>query len=102
MEDQSSQGDKENTPDPISLKEVKEDSFQEESSKKSSKESDVRTVKVKWDHFIKMKRRQFLDDYKILTEIGRGGYGSVYRVVMKNGNILRAAKKISKNKLKDN
>ena len=62
----------------------------------------MRTVKVKWDHFIKMKRRQFLDDYKILTEIGRGGYGSVYRVIMKNGNILRAAKKISKNKLKDN
>lgn len=39
-------------------------------------------------------------DYNVVKEIGRGGFGCVYKVVMKNGNICRAAKKIQKNKLK--
>lgn len=47
-----------------------------------------------------MKKRNFSDDYKILNEIGRGGFGCVYKVVMKNTEIFRAAKKINKKKLK--
>lgn len=48
-----------------------------------------------------MKKKNFLNDYKILNEIGRGGFGSVYRVSMRNNNtVLRAAKKINKSKLK--
>ena len=60
----------------------------------------MKKIKVKWDQFIKMKRRLFTDDYKIINEIGRGGFGCVYRVMMKSGNIFRAAKKISKDQLK--
>lgn len=47
-----------------------------------------------------MKRKNFLNDYKIISEIGKGGFGCVYKVVMRNGSILRAAKKINKNTLK--
>lgn len=54
---------------------------------------------VKWNKFINMKRKSFLSDYKVLKEIGRGGFGCVYKVIRKNGSIFRAAKKINKNKL---
>mgnify|MGYP000971776063 CR=1 FL=1 len=44
-------------------------------------------VEVKWNKFIKMKKRNFQEDYRIVNEIGRGGFGCVYKVVMKNGQI---------------
>ncbi len=47
-----------------------------------------------------MKRKSFMNDYNIVKEIGRGGFGCVYKVIMKNGNIFRAAKKIDKSRLK--
>lgn len=47
-----------------------------------------------------MKKRNFSDDYRIINEIGRGGFGCVYKVAMKNTDIYRAAKKINKEKLK--
>lgn len=47
-----------------------------------------------------MKKRNFSDDYRIINEIGRGGFGCVYKVAMKNTDIYRAAKKINKDKLK--
>ena len=58
-------------------------------------------VQVKWDQFIKMKKRKFTDDYNIISEIGRGGFGCVYKVSVKTNNIGRAAKKIQKSKLKE-
>jgi predicted Ser/Thr protein kinase len=54
----------------------------------------MKKVKVKWHSFIKMKKKKFTDDYYVLKEIGRGGFGSVYKVRMRNGKIYRAAKKI--------
>lgn len=51
-------------------------------------------MEVKWNKFIKMKRKNFLSDYSVVREVGRGGFGCVYKVAMKNSNIFRAAKKI--------
>jgi serine/threonine protein kinase len=47
-----------------------------------------------------MKRKSFTSDYTIIKEIGRGGFGCVYKTVMKNTNIYRAAKRIDKRTLK--
>ena len=97
IKDEFSEEEKENLPEGITFGVKKISSMNENNSTELSYTG---TVKVKWDHFIKMKKKKFIDDYKILDEIGRGGYGAVYRVQMKNTQILRAAKKIAKNKLK--
>lgn len=57
-------------------------------------------IEVKWNKFIKMKRKSFMIDYDVIREIGSGGFGCVYKVVMRNGHIFRAAKKINKKVLK--
>lgn len=64
-------------------------------------EIEVMKVKVKWNEFIKMKKKKFSDDYYVLEEIGKGGFGSVYKVTNKSNLILRAAKRINKRNLKD-
>ena len=58
-------------------------------------------VEVMWGKFVKMKKQNFLQDYKIVNEIGRGAFGCVYKVSPRNGcGMLKAAKRINKNKLK--
>ena len=43
-----------------------------------------------------------LGNYKKIKRVGQGSYGSVYKVVNKNTNFIRAMKKIPKNFQKDN
>jgi serine/threonine protein kinase len=56
-------------------------------------------IKVKWNSFIKMKKKNYLDDYLIIKEIGRGGFGKVNKVRSKYTGVFRAAKKIKKSTL---
>lgn len=46
-----------------------------------------------------MKKRNYLDDYVIVKEIGRGGFGKVNKVRSKYTGLFRAAKKIKKSTL---
>ena len=46
-----------------------------------------------------MKKRNYLDDYEILRQIGRGGFGKVNKVKSKYTGLMRAAKKIKKSSL---
>ena len=61
----------------------------------------LKNVKVKWNQFIKVKRKKFTDDYCVLKEIGKGGFGSVYKVLTKNGKHYKAAKRINKKYFSD-
>jgi hypothetical protein len=57
-------------------------------------------IKVKWNQFIKMKKRNYLEDYSVLKEIGRGGFGCVHKVKGRYTGLYRAAKRIKKAQLK--
>jgi calcium-dependent protein kinase len=46
-----------------------------------------------------MKKKNFQDDYQVITQIGKGGYGTIYKVQAKYTGVLRAAKIIKKTTL---
>lgn len=49
-------------------------------------------ISVKWNTFAKIKKKSYLEDYIFIKEVGRGAYGSVCKLKMKYGGLLRAAK----------
>jgi len=51
-------------------------------------------IGVNWNSFIKIKKKNYLEDYVFIKEIGRGAYGSVLKIKMKYGGLFRAAKVI--------
>jgi calcium-dependent protein kinase len=51
-------------------------------------------IGVNWNSFIKIKKKNYLEDYVFIKEIGRGAYGSVQKIKMKYGGLFRAAKVI--------
>ena len=44
---------------------------------------------------MKIKKKSYLEEYVHIKEIGRGTFGTVSKVKMKTGGILRAAKIIN-------
>jgi calcium-dependent protein kinase len=51
--------------------------------------------------FLRLKDNYITQDYDILNEIGKGGYGSVFMAMNKNSKEIRAVKKINKLALDD-
>jgi hypothetical protein len=41
---------------------------------------------------VKIKKKNYLEDYIFIKEIGRGAFGSVVKIKMKYGGLMRAAK----------
>jgi hypothetical protein len=83
---------------PLNLSE--NDSLDGEDAEDGSKNIvDEEAIKIKWNSFIKMKKKSYLEDYVIIKEVGRGGFGRVYKVQAKYTGVIRAAKKIKKSNL---
>jgi hypothetical protein len=51
-------------------------------------------IAVQWNAFVKIKKKNYLEDYIFIKEIGKGAYGYVSKIKMKYGGLLRAAKVI--------
>ena len=49
---------------------------------------------VQWNTFIKIKKKNYLEDYIFVKEIGKGAFGTVSKIKMKYGGLYRAAKVI--------
>ncbi len=47
---------------------------------------------MQWSSFIKIKKKNYLEDYIHVKEIGEGAFGTVSKIKMKYGGMFRAAK----------
>lgn len=55
---------------------------------------ELKKIGVNWNSFVKIKKKNYLEDYVFVKEVGKGAYGSVVKIKMKYGGMLRAAKLI--------
>lgn len=46
--------------------------------------------------FMKIKTTPVINDYELINEVGKGGFGSVFKAREKKSSQLRAVKKIKK------
>lgn len=53
-------------------------------------------IQIDPKRFLRMKETPITQDYEIQQEIGKGGFGSVFRAMDKKTSEVRAIKKISK------
>ncbi len=72
---------------------------EDEEEEITQEESVIEEIKIKWNSFIKMKKKNYLEEYTIIKEIGKGGFGTVSKVKAKFTGVVRAAKKIKKSAL---
>lgn len=76
-----------------------------EEEKEDEKEKEVKQIeqiRVRWMSFLKMREGSFLHEYEVRRELGRGGFGCVYKVRGRYTGIMRAAKKIKKSEMNAN
>lgn len=52
----------------------------------------INQILVQWSSFIKIKKKNYLEDYIHIKEIGEGAFGTVSKIKMKYGGMFRAAK----------
>lgn len=51
-------------------------------------------IEVNWSSFVKTKKKNYLEEYAFIKQLGKGAFGSVAKVKMKYGNLFRAVKSI--------
>ena len=56
-------------------------------------------IPVNWSSFIKIKKKNYLEDYIHIKEIGEGAFGVVSKIKMKYGGLYRAAKLVKRDAL---
>ena len=56
------------------------------------KKLEQRKIGVNWNSFVKIKKKNYLEDYIFMKQIGKGAFGEVTKLKMKYGGMLRAAK----------
>ena len=61
-----------------------------------------KSFKVDKSDFVRMKNDNFFDEYELKEKLGEGGYGSVYKVLQRKTNYLRAVKAIKKKNVDKN
>lgn len=47
----------------------------------------LRKIGVNWQSFIKIKKKNYLEDYVFVKALGRGAYGEVVKIRMKYGGM---------------
>ena len=56
-------------------------------------------IYMNWGSFIKIKAKNFEEDYCVVQELGRGAFGTVSKVMLRSTKLMRAMKSIKKSSL---
>ena len=54
-------------------------------------------IKIDKGNFVRIKANNFFDEYDLKEKLGEGSFGTVYKVIQRKTNYLRAMKAIKKN-----
>ena len=54
------------------------------------------TIKVDKGNFVRVKANNFFDEYDLKEKLGEGSFGTVYKVIQRKTNYIRAVKAIKK------
>ena len=61
-----------------------------------------KSIKIDKGDFIRIKSENFFEEYELKEKLGEGSYGSVYKVIQRKTNYLRAVKAIKKKNVDKN
>ena len=60
------------------------------------------TIKVDKGNFVRVKANNFFDEYDLKEKLGEGSFGTVYKVIQRKTNYIRAVKAIKKKYIEKN
>ena len=60
------------------------------------------TIKIDKSNFVRLKENNFFDEYDLKEKLGEGSFGTVYKVIQRKTNYLRAMKAIKKKYVEKN
>ena len=59
---------------------------------KPKKKAKFKSIKIEFGSFVEVKKKAIREDYKFLSQIGKGGFGIVYKAETVHEQQLRAIK----------